>query len=56
MEWFVLEGSFKVHLVQPPCNEQGYLQPDHVAQSPVQPHLDYFQGLGRITLDPGTAV
>ncbi|KAK4823689.1 hypothetical protein QYF61_005755 [Mycteria americana] len=27
-------GTFKGHLVQPPCNEQGHLQLDQVAQSP----------------------
>jgi len=31
-----LEGTFKGHLVQHPCNEQGHLQLDQVAQSPVQ--------------------
>ncbi|KAK4807110.1 hypothetical protein QYF61_018451 [Mycteria americana] len=31
---FGLEGNFKGHLVQPPCNEQGHLQLDQVAQSP----------------------
>jgi len=25
IEWFVLEGAFKGHLVQPLCNEQGCL-------------------------------
>jgi len=33
IEWFGLEGTFKGHLVQLPCNEQGYLQLDQVAQS-----------------------
>lgn len=37
MELFELEGIFKCHLVQLPCKEQGYLQLDQVAQSPVQP-------------------
>jgi len=31
---FGLEGTFKGHRVQPPCNEQGHLQLDQVAQSP----------------------
>jgi len=43
MEVFGLEGTFKGHLVQPPYNEQGHLQPHQVAQSPVQPDLEYFQ-------------
>ena len=37
IELFNLEGTHKSHLVQLPCNEWGYLQLDHVAQSPVQP-------------------
>jgi len=36
-EWFGLEGTFKGHPVRPPCSEQGHLQPDQAAQSPVQP-------------------
>jgi len=39
-----LEGTFRGHLAQPPCSEQGYLQLDQVAQSPVQPGLECFQG------------
>jgi len=34
-----LEGTFKRHLVQSPCNEQGHLSLDQVAQSPIQPGL-----------------
>jgi len=30
-----LEGTFKGHLVQPPCSEQGQLPLDQVAKSPV---------------------
>ena len=37
VEWFGLGGTFKGHLVQPPCKDQGHLQLDQVAQSPVQP-------------------
>lgn len=33
---FVLKGTSKGHGVQIPCNEQGCLQLDHVAQNPVQ--------------------
>ena len=46
IEWFGLEGAFKGHLVQALCNEQGYLQLDQVAQSPVQPDLECCQGWG----------
>jgi len=41
-----LEVSFKGHLVQPPCNEQGHLQLSQVAQSPVQSDPECFQGWG----------
>ena len=43
-ECFGLEGTFRCHLVQPPCSEQGHLQLDQAAQSPVQPDLECFQG------------
>ena len=45
-EQFGLEGTFTDHLVQPPCNEQGHLQLHHVAQSPIQPGPECFQGWG----------
>jgi len=45
-ERFGWEGTFESHPVQPPCHEQGHLQPDQVAQSPVQPGLGCFQGWG----------
>ena len=38
--------AFKRHLVQPPCNDQGHLPLDQVAQSPVQSDLECFQGWG----------
>ena len=41
-----LEGTFKGHLLQPPCNERGHLQLDQVAQSPIQPDLECLQGWG----------
>ena len=41
-----LEGIFRGHLAQPPCSEQGHLQLDQAAQSPVQPSLEWFQGCG----------
>jgi len=43
-EWFGLEGTLKGHLLQLPCSEQGHLQTDQVAQSPVQPGLECFHG------------
>jgi len=45
-ECFGVEGTFRGHLAQPPCSKQGYFQPDHDAQSPVQPGLECFQGWG----------
>jgi len=39
-----LEGTFKSHLIQPLCNEQGHLQLDQVAQGPVQSGLECCQG------------
>ena len=39
IESFGLEGAFKGHLVQLLCNEQGHLQLDKIAQSPIQPVL-----------------
>jgi len=41
-----LEGTFKGHLVQLPCSEQGHSQLDQVAQSPVQPDLELHQRQG----------
>jgi len=46
IECFGLEGTFRGHPAQPPFSEQGYLQLDQVAQSPVQPGLEGFQGWG----------
>ena len=46
IECFGWEGTFRGHLAQPPCNEKGHLQLDQVAQSPVQPGLECFQGWG----------
>jgi len=48
MESFDLEGTFTGHLVQLPCNKQGYLQLDQVAQTPIQPDLERLQGWGNI--------
>ena len=45
-DWFGLEGTFRGRPVLPPCSEQGYLQLDQAAQSPVQPGLGGFQGWG----------
>ena len=44
IEMFELEGTFKGHLVQLPCSDQGHLQLDQVAQSPIQPDLECLQG------------
>ena len=44
IEWLGLEGNFRGHLVQPPCSEQQHPQLDQVAQSPVQPGPECFQG------------
>jgi len=39
-----LEGTFRGHLVQCLCDEQGHLQLDQTAQSPVQPDREHLQG------------
>ena len=44
IESFELEGTFKNHLVQLLCTEQGHLQLEQIAQSPVQPDLECHQG------------
>jgi len=41
-----LEETFRGHLAQPSCSEQGHLPLDQVAQSHVQPGPKYFQGWG----------
>ena len=41
---FELEGTFKGHVVQLLCDEQGHLQLDQVAQSLLQPDLECLQG------------
>jgi len=43
IESFELEGILKGHLLQLPCNEQGHLQLDKIAQSPIQPDLECLQ-------------
>ena len=43
---FELEGTFKGHLVQLPCNEQGHLHLDQDAQSTVQPEINVVVGPG----------
>jgi len=35
-----LEGSFTGRVVQPPCSEQGHLQLDQVALSPIQSDVE----------------
>jgi len=49
-ECFGLGGTFKGHLVQPPCSDQGHLWVAHVAQHPVQPGLENFQVWGYYNL------
>ena len=44
IEQFGLEGTFKGHPVQLPCNKQEQIQLDQVAWSPVQPELECSQG------------
>jgi len=39
-----MEGTFKSHLVQLPCNEQGHAQLDQVAQGLVYTRLESLQG------------
>ena len=46
IQCFGLTGTFRGHLVQSPCSEQGHLLLDQVAQSAVQPGLECFQGWG----------
>ena len=41
---FELEGTFKGHVVQLPCNEQEHLQLHQFPQSLVHPNLEHFQG------------
>jgi len=43
IESFELEGTFEL---QPPCNEQGCLQLDQGAQSPILPDFECLQGWG----------
>jgi len=43
LEW---EDTLKGHLDQSSCTEQRHLQLDQVAQSPVQPGLEYLQEQG----------
>lgn len=38
-EWFRLGGTSRGHLVQAPCNEQGHIPLDQVAENPIQPDL-----------------
>ena len=46
IESFELEGTVKGHLVQLLCHEQGHLQLNQSAQSPIQPDLECLQGRG----------
>ena len=44
IEWFGLEGTCKISQVKTPCYRQGHLPLDQVAQSPIQPGTECFQG------------
>ena len=46
IELLELEETFKGHLVQLPCNEQGHPQLDQVAQGLIQPPPESLQGQG----------
>ena len=46
LESFELDDTFKGHLVQLPCNEQGHLQQDQSAQSSALPELECLQERG----------
>jgi len=48
-----LEGTLKIIWFPPPCRGQGPLSPDQVAQSPIQPGLEHFQGEGASTASLG---
>ena len=50
VECLGLEASCRGHLAQPLCSEQGHLQLDQVAQSPVQPDIECFHGWGIVEL------
>lgn len=44
IEWFGLEWTLKIIFFQSPCHRQGHLQLHQVAQSPIDPGLEQFQG------------
>lgn len=44
IEYFGVDRTIICHPVHTPCNEQAHLQLGWVAQSPVQPDLECFQG------------
>ena len=43
IEFFELETTLTDHLLQFPFNEQGHLQLDYIAQSPIHPDLECLQ-------------
>ena len=53
-ESLALEGTFKGHLVQLPCNEQGQPQSDHITQGLIQPHFESLQwrGINHLSRQP----
>jgi len=46
IECFGWERTFRGHLAQSPCSEQGHLQQVQVAQNPIRLDLECFQGWG----------
>ena len=46
IEWFGLEGTSKITCFKTPCYRQGHLPLGEVAESPIQPDLECFQGGG----------
>jgi len=52
IESLELEGTVKGHLAQSPCNKQGHLQLDQVAQGLIQSRLESFQGCGGTSTTP----
>jgi len=47
IEWFGLEGTFKRHVVQPPCNEQGHPQLNGLIQELIFSVMCSLGGRGR---------
>ena len=52
IQWFGLEGTFKIIQFQLFCYRQGHLPLDQVAQSPMQPGLEYSQPVCVLGISP----